>query len=886
MRTMRSASACTWVLWGIAAPALAAQLSPDQWTVQDSNEAPLKGLTDGSLETACTLKSSGRANGLSVTVDLQSPHLLHRVYWCGNTQFKEQGAPERKPRGQDVGAIAVFVGESPKSDQRVAEVPIPAGAESPCNAEGDVRFPPTPGRYVRLEVQKVPTDFAWVLGEIEIHGFSGPQATDKGDAVVLPGNAPGPLFQAARDLSYYLGELTGRPHPIVAPEQAKDYPGALYRIEDLKPLAPTYEELVRNQEAGKFPKTPVNVERRGREVIFRAWPYRNVLWSVWEFLERQGVRWVYPDPHGDFVPESKGVNLDLLPLQYTPSADCIYANFDVSLFLLKDPYQDQPPAEAFLYFWRNRYTTSWNHPAVLGGSEVPQPKESGPAVRDEYKEGFAGYPHNFNSVVPDRVLREHRDWLGLVRDERFGKENAGKRAFGPAPCFTNAEMIQFVADKAIAWAGRTPGAPRRFNLLPLDDAIYCECDQCLALNQPLVVPDIPYCAHPTYWGSDGYYHFVCEVAQRVRKAAPQVTLGALAYANVTVPPRKIATFPDNVVVQVCQYGAPNLPLDAPANARMKAVLEDWARKCKRLENYDYVLLNESKLTWPMPAPLVRAIVDRAKFLHKLGALAGGTQAEPHALRYNPWNFYVYPRILWNADQTSDQILKEFFAGCFRESGDALRAYYRTAEDYHVAKGIDLHFAGYWYNAGPGAYPYQVLQTMAKHLDAAEKAARSWIVKRRLEPMRRGFTWLLQASGLTLQDLASPDKLPVMGPACQPLKITPPIAHILPSERGQACMLYSGSAGRRIGHHIRFEQAGQYLVKVQATGYEREKRGAKQRDLVVNVGAERFGPVDVPDGPKEFAVTVTAPAGVWELSVQCPQNAGPVGVKEFTVQPKP
>lgn len=43
--------------------------------------------------------------------------------------------------------------------------------------------------------------------------------------------------------------------------------------------------------------------------------YANVRRSVWAFLENQGVRWLYPDEHGDFVPTGKGVSLDGLPLR-------------------------------------------------------------------------------------------------------------------------------------------------------------------------------------------------------------------------------------------------------------------------------------------------------------------------------------------------------------------------------------------------------------------------------------------------------------------------------------------------------------------------------------------------------------------------------------------
>lgn len=62
------------------------------------------------------------------------------------------------------------------------------------------------------------------------------------------------------------------------------------------------------------------MERQGREVLFKAWPYRNVAYSVWEFLRQQGVVWAAPEDHAEYVPTGKGVDLGHLPLHTRPSA--------------------------------------------------------------------------------------------------------------------------------------------------------------------------------------------------------------------------------------------------------------------------------------------------------------------------------------------------------------------------------------------------------------------------------------------------------------------------------------------------------------------------------------------------------------------------------------
>ena len=108
----------------------------------------------------------------------------------------------------------------------------------------------------------------------------------------------------------------------------------------------------------------------------------------------------------------------------------------------------------------------------------------------------------------------------------------------------------------------------------------------------------------------------------------------------------------------------------------------------------------------MPVPLVTAMADHARYLHGLGALRGGTQADQGSLPYSPWNHYAYPRLLWNSQRTADELLEEFFSGYFREAKGPMLAYYRTLEDHLIHHDVSLHPQGnYQYGVTPGAFSY-------------------------------------------------------------------------------------------------------------------------------------------------------------------------------------
>ncbi len=896
------------LMLGEASAVVQAGQLPGNWTARDGGGTELKMLADGRPETACSLTVIADASP-SVTVDLGSPRVIQRVYFRGDAAGKGQDVPF--PVGMWTGVktrVVMLAGETLDTLKPVAEEypvamdslyeakksggvrgnPVANDPET-VNTEGDFRFPPLEARYIKLEARGLPAGAQWKLGEIEVNGF--PAWAAKREAVILPAGADTPLTLAARDLSYYLGEMLGRPVPIVAPDAAEAYSGPRFRIADLKSLAGTADEMAANLKSGKLPTNPVNVELDGKDVVFRAWPYRNVLVSAWAFLESQGVRWVYPDPHGDVVPSRKELNLGVLPLRYAPPVERIYANLDVQPFCPSMPWDLHNrwvfyPTESYLYFWRNHWLASSNGFTFGGGAEVPLPEgpknddEAAKLVKEEFREGrFNGYPHN-NCAIASGDLKAHPDWMGLKREGP--EDRVGKRSPEVTPCYTNQGLIDFLAAKANAWAAVYPaGSAKRFNLLPTDAALDCECDSCLALNQPLVKPDIPYVAFPTYYASDAYYHLVTEVAKRCQKASPNVSFFALAYANVFAPPRKISKFPDNVIVEVCAYGHMNLPPEAPQNAPMKSAIEEWASKCRRLETYSYVLLNEDAQSWPMPLPLVSAMVAWAKLQHSLGALSGGTQGSVEMIRYCPWNFYAFPRIHWDIGTDSQSLLEEFFEGYFGESGDAMLAYYKAAEDYHIGNNVSLYSEGYQYRLTPGAFPFHVLQEMSGHLEKAEAKATGWVTKQRVAAMREGFDWLVKSTGVGAERLANPAAIPTLGPGRPPLTVAVTEADVgRPKTKDFALQNRS-----RIGKLVQFEADGEYVVSFTGAGFT-DPRHRKDRKLAAYVGDAYAEAQPIPDAKGEYRFVVKATKGVWEVGLRSMlRGEGPFYMEEFTISAK-
>jgi hypothetical protein len=864
----------------------AGMLAPASWVLRDSAGGLIPAAVDNDISTGALVQSSQSV--VRCVIDLGAVHTVHRVFFTPTAAPQDPANADAPLTPASVVNLRVHVGDQPAP----AYPPVASGEYRSLTGReirvtASLRFPPAAGRFLVLELERGSLSNRWNLGEVEVYGWTGDQRALRQDAVVLEANAPAPLRLAADELSYYLGELAGYPLPVVAPGEAALYTGSLFRVANLKPLAPDYATMTNNQALGLFPTTPVNVERNGREITFRAWPYRNVLWSVWEFLDRQGVKWVYPDAHGDFVPAGRGIDLEVAPFQYTPSTDFIYANFGVE-YLRADP-------DAFLHFWRNRWSHTWgdHQRATFDGTEVPPRPFPAYVPQADHVEGFDGYPHNFKNVIPDRLLEQHADWCGMLTNafwaQWVGAEVLNRR-LPPSQNWTtfdltNPDARQFIIDKAIAcWPDHARRNGNLYWLLPEDAYLFSEDTESVRRRGPLVGDPVPFSIFYPHSVSGDYYDFIRHIAEGVRTALPEARVGALAYANTHLPPAGATPFPSNVLVDICTYGARNLPLDAPENAVMRERLEQWSERVADLRHYDYDLIHSEHGALPMPVPLVSAMADRARFFHAHHMLAGGTQADLDTLRFNPWNYYAYPRFYWDVTREAAAVLREFFTGYYLESAAPMLDYYNTLERFLIANHVTLQGRGYDYGLVVGAYPVNVLKKMNQHLLRAESRAAYWVTRQRVRTAREGFNWILAQRGMTMAQISSVDSFARAGPGrTVTLDLRTARIQTAGQDVGDAWFLFSWA---QVGDYVYFETPGRYQINIKAgIGYPDPE--PHRREMLVHIGSMEYGPFLIDHASIDtYTLVVEVPAGVLEVAVEDLNNDGPFKVSTITIQDAP
>jgi hypothetical protein len=814
-------------------------------------------LTDNNLSTFVTL-----TNGDGLVIDLTTTNSVSRVFLTGTNHLISV------TNGVSTKTIFVYAGNTTNQlTNQIASWQVPPDAGNPVDTEMDVRFSPVLTRYLKLELTN-----SWNIAEVEVYGSSA-SATQ---AVVLETNAPDALVLAASELSYYLGELSGAPVPVIAPTQTNLYTGTMFRIVDLASLAPDYPTMTNNIANGSLPNN-VHVVKVGREVQFSAWPYRCVLWSVWEFLERQGVRWVYPEGKGDYVPPGAGINLSMLPLIYTPSATSIVPGFAPSH--LGNAYFPQSPRQAFLYIFRNRWYSheDW----MFADREIPYMAASGITLSSNYAEGFLGHAGNFSVVVPMWKRNQNPTWFGQVG----GVTNNPWSWPGPDMSIDDTNLIAWVAQKMTAWNASYPinsygsiSTPlelsyyNQYLLEPQDVVGFCECPQYCAPSNTLdrMNPNVvPWVKTLTNCYSGSYYSFVDAVARQVD---PSIPVGALAYDSVLPPPAGITHLATNVHVEVVLYGNPGLPMHSPRNADFKQLLDGWTAKSSHLATWSYALLQEHD--YPLPVPLVTATVDQAQYLAGMGALNGLVQADLAGLPYNPWNFYAWPRIRWNTNQTADTLLNEFFSGYFLEAATPMLAYYKTLENNLITNDISLHtgahgLLGYYFAIG--AFPMSVLYSMQTNLTTAEASATNWVVKERVAKIREGFDYVianLTLAGTNLNDWSPYPVVPASGTYSVNLtNMVAPVVYSYPI--GNFTFLQPNGHWQWINTGVaeiplHFTQGGTYQVVVTAKGIPVK---TTIPTLTVYLGPRRQMVTLSSTNFVDYTCSLAVPAaGVWNVSL--------------------
>jgi len=675
------------------------------------NPADLTKTIDDDIETAWVCPAPQKP-GIGILIDLKRRAHVHRIYLTPGRN--ESWYPR---------SVRVLVGESPGSLGLAAEETEREGGDKDGrywlkvqpHPECSVKFEPKAGRFVRIEIGRTGAGYPWSIAELEIYGAKRRVPDEKWNAVVVEKEAPPPLQLAARELRYYLTELLDVPTRVIAPEEAENYRGLRVRL-----VTPEPEELPYPENDPPYVED-ISVVADGNDLTIEGPTQRAVLYGTYELLHRQGVRWLYAGAHGDFVPKLRKLRLSAFPIEYRPPFVSRYANFAIQRLASRSRAED-----GFLFFVRHHFNSTWGNGLVgtLGG------------LPPRMSLGF-GYIHNFDRIISEAVTEKHPDWV----------KGPYRRGWCDIPCTSNPEVIDHVVERVKQESKNQPKL-QGFSIHPKDVPAFCECGRCCELfgKPQKVQADKPDEFAGAYDYSSHYFHLISEVAKRVQKELPGKGIFALAYANHGRPPKTIEGLPDNVMVDVTLHWKHNLPVGSPLNEEFREELRTWARKCRHLGIYDYVLIH-TDTTFGRPAgewytlvPLASPVVDHHRFFHELGVTSVGTQAMGDICWSSPWSVYAYARSVWDPRESAEAILDDFFRGFYLGAAKPMLKWYRAIEDHVVRNNVAYSGGVGTYGPVPEAYPHDVVAEMRSLLRDAERRAVKWYARERVAHAAKCLEW--------------------------------------------------------------------------------------------------------------------------------------------------
>lgn len=309
--------------------------------------------------------------------------------------------------------------------------------------------------------------------------------------------------------------------------------------------------------------------------------------------------------------------------------------------------------------------------------------------------------HSWGRYVDKGLFERHPEYFAL-RD--------GRRKQGSWYCTSNSELRKVFAEGVITRGGDNP------SLSPPDGTGYCQCDKCLAQDDPDNIE--PSSGRPSV--TNRYVDFLDEVGRRVAREDSSRLLSFYCYADYTQPPTLGRKLSPNLVAWIaplryCRYhriGSPN----SPSRTQLMKVIDGWAAVAKHIAYRTY---NFNLAECLVPVSKMSVWKHDIPYLKKKGCIGINLESLVNWEIYGP-HIYQSIRLAYNPQADSDKMMDDYFMKFYGPQAGALM------KEYWLS--IDRAFAGMKCESGSFfalhlVYTPRFLDKLADLLKAASSAVR-------------------------------------------------------------------------------------------------------------------------------------------------------------------
>ena len=480
----------------------------------------------------------------------------------------------------------------------------------------------------------------------------------------------GDAGRAAADLVEYVGKISGAKLEVQVEKGQKP---------DAGQAAIVLGDMARDMGLPAPPKTPsqdgYRILTKGNLILMAGESEASTFFATSHFLETLGVRWFFDNALGTVVPEMKTINVGALDVAEKPD------------FISRSIWGPN---------WRG---AAWGAHNRMGGMNMPT-------------------GHDWGHVPAAQYGKEHPEYYAL---------RGGKRSPGNWLCTSNPEVHQIFAQSIISQV-KDKGTTA-VSISPPDGRGYCQCEKCTAQDDPGYIEP----SSGSVAISDRYQEFYNSVAKRVLLGAPDCILNFYAYADYSVPPKRVRGAPPNLCawiapIRFCRLHSLSNPICA-SRQRCREVVDGWGKAVSKIgwREYNYNLAEDT-----VPLSKISIFKDDLAYLHKQGCLGINIETMAFWHIYGP-HTYLVTRLSWDAEADVDAIMNDFYEKFCGKAAPHVKAYWeRMDKAYCTSKA----HAGSFY-AVHAVWTPQLIQACQADLDAAAKAADNETIKQRVAMFQMG-----------------------------------------------------------------------------------------------------------------------------------------------------
>jgi hypothetical protein len=268
------------------------------------------------------------------------------------------------------------------------------------------------------------------------------------------------------------------------------------------------------------------------------------------------------------------------------------------------------------------------------------------------------------------------------------------------------------------------------SISPPDGVNYCKCDRCKALD----IPDYLEPSSGTPVMSDRYQEFYNYIAREAKKVNPQAILCHYAYADYTLPPKRVAGGLDNLCVSLapirfCRVHSLSNPICEPRQ-RCREMVLGWTKVEQKLvwREYNY---NLAELT--VPFSKISIWKEDIPWLKAQGCIGLNIEClyTPHI--YGP-HTYLVARMAWDADLDVAAVMDDFYTKFCGPAAPPIKAYWERIDKAYATTPVH---AGSFHGVHAFWTPELLAACQADLTAAAKAAGQDELIARRVAMFQMG-----------------------------------------------------------------------------------------------------------------------------------------------------